>query len=112
MELPSFNPSYIYYENDYRLPTAPLSLVLLHKVRGWSERINSSEMHHYVKHWKDARDVEFLAPLAARMGVTIDEKVLSEEFIDSSIEWVNKFIATYPELHTGNHWRKIYRISA
>ena len=109
MELPSFDPSYIYHGNDYRLPTAPLSLVLLHKVRGWSKRINSTEEYHYKKHWKDASDVAYLAAFAARMGVTINEKVLPKDFIDSSIKWVNEFTTECPELCTGNHWRKIFR---
>jgi len=106
MELPSFDPYWIDYDNSLRLPTAPLSLVLLHKVRGWSERIDSTG-HQYEKRWQDARDVATLAPLASRMGVTIHDDVLPDEFIESASEWVNDFVATYPKLRTRYHWRKI-----
>lgn len=106
MELPSFDPYWIESDNNLRLPTAPLSLVLLHKVRGWWDRINSDD-HHYRDHWKDAQDVANLAPIASEMGVTINDGVLPDDFIDSASEWANNFIATYPEFRTRYHWRKI-----
>ncbi len=107
MDLPSFDPRWIDYENDLRLPTAPLSLVLLHKVRGWWERVNSPEDHHYQKHMQDADDVATLAPLASEMGVTIDDDALPDDFIESASGWVNNFIVAYPEFQTGYHWRQI-----
>jgi hypothetical protein len=113
MELPSFDPYWIDYNNDLGLPTAPLLLVLLHKVLGWSERIESSQYHQYQKHEQDASDVGTLAPLASKMGVTIHDNVLPDDFIESATEWVNDFIATYPNLRTRYHWRKIgFRIYA
>jgi hypothetical protein len=107
IELPTFDPGWIEYDNNHKLPTAPLSLVLLHKVLGWWERINSLDDYHYEKHWQDARDVANLAPLASQMGVTIDDDVLPDSFIDSASEWVNAFIAKYPKFRTRYHWRKI-----
>jgi len=106
MELPSFNPYWINYHNSLKLPTAPLLLVLLHKVRGWSKRVNSTD-HHYEKHRQDASDVATLAPLASQTGVTIHDNVLPDEFIESASVWVNDFIAAYPKLRTQYHWRKI-----
>ena len=106
IDLPSFDPYWIEYDNDLRLPTAPLSLVLLHKVRGWWARINSDD-HHYRDHVKDAQDVANLAPIASQMGVTINDNALPDDFIDSASEWVNNFIAVYPKLRTRYHWRKI-----
>ena len=106
IELPSFDPCWIDSNNDLGLPTAPLSLVLLHKVLGWWERINSDD-HHYQDHWKDAQDVANLAPIASKTGVTINDDVLPDDFIDSASEWVNNFIATYPKFRTRYHWRKI-----
>ena len=107
MDLPSFDPRWIDCDNDFSLPTAPLSLVLLHKVRGWWDRIKSPEGHHYQKHWQDACDVAALAPIASQTGVTIDGDALPENFIESASEWVNNFIAAYPELRTRYHWRQI-----
>lgn len=107
MELPSFNPSWIDYNNDHRLPVAPLSLVLLHKARGWWRRINSPSDRRLQLHKKHARDVANLAPLASQKGVTIKNDVLPHDFVDSASEWVNEFIAAYPEFRTRNHWRKI-----
>ena len=107
MDLPSFDSRWIDYNNDLSLPTAPLSLVLLHKVRGWWERINSPDDHHYQKHWQDAHDVATLAPLASEMGVTIGDDALPDDFIESASEWVNNFIAAYPKFRTRSHWRQI-----
>jgi hypothetical protein len=107
MEIPSFDPRWIERDNSRRLPTAPLSLVLLHKVRGWSERIKSVQDHHYQRHKQDAHDVTTLAPLASQMGVTIHDGVLPNEFTESANGWVNDFIAAYPELRTQYHWSKI-----
>jgi hypothetical protein len=104
--LPSFDPYWIEYDNTHGLPTAPLLLVL-HKVLGWRARINSPDNYHYQKHWDDACDVANLVPLASQVGVTIDDGVLPDDFIDIASEWVNEFIAEYPKFRIQNHWRKI-----
>ena len=107
MDLPSFDPRWIDCDNAFSLPTAPLSLVLLHKVRGWWERINSTEYHHYQKHRQDACDVAALAPIASKIGVTIDDDALPDDFIESASKWVNNFIVAYPEFQTQVHWIQI-----
>jgi len=107
MGLLSFDPYWIDYDNTHSLPTAPLSLVLLHKARGWWGRINSPNDRHYQKHWQDARDIANLVPLASQMGVTTNDDILPNDFMDSANEWVNQFIMAYPKLRTTYHWRKI-----
>jgi len=41
------------------------------------------------------------------MSVTINDDALPNDFIESASEWVNNFIAAYPELRTRYHWRQI-----
>jgi len=113
MDLPSFDPSFIDFDNSRSLPAAPILLVLLHKVRGWWERFHSPNDYQHKKHWDDACDVANLAPLASQMGVTIHDDVLPDDFIYNASEWVNEFIAEYPKFRTRYHWRKLgYRTNA
>jgi len=105
-ELPLFDPYWINCNNEHGLPAAPLLLVLLHKVLGWWKNVNSSD-YHYKKHQKDADDVEYLVPLASRMGVTIGNDILPDTFIDSARQWVNEFMARYPNDRMMYHWGNI-----
>ena len=77
MDLPALHPSKIDLNNSYRLQTAPLSLVILHKLRGWHERIHSQKPWHYKRHKTDGRDVEKLLPISAGAGVKINDPVLA-----------------------------------
>jgi hypothetical protein len=104
MDLPSFDRRWIYRRVD-KLPTAPLSLVLLHKVRGWSERIKSDVPYQWEKHRQDASDVASLLPIASKGGVNINSGVLPHDFLESAGGWVAAFINKYQfPIH---HWREI-----
>jgi len=113
--LPSFHPSKIVHwnvnlgnaGNSLRLPTAPLLLVLLHKVLGWRTRRRSSYDHIREKHLRDARDVVNLLPIASRRRVTIHDNVLPDRFLESASEWVSEFYATYPNHRAQYHWGEI-----
>ena len=114
-KLPSFHPSQIVHwnvtlgnsGNSLRLPTAPLLLVLLHKVLGWWTRRRSSQDHIWEKHMRDALDVVNLLPIASRRRVRIHDNVLPDDFLESASEWVREFIATYPNHRAQYHWGEI-----
>ena len=102
----SFNPSRINYGTE-DLPVAPLSLVLLHKLQGWSIHLRSQQSHRHEKHHQDSLDVAQLVPIAARRGVKATDPALSSELVEKAARWVNRFIMKYPEFRTTRHWRKI-----
>jgi hypothetical protein len=105
MELPSFDRRNI-YRRFSELPIAPLSLVLLHKVRGWLERSTSDVPYQWEKHRQDASDVASLLPIASEGGVNIKSGVLPDEFLESAGGWVGAFINKYPNFPT-HYWQTI-----
>jgi hypothetical protein len=107
ISIPEFNPSRIKSRNEYQLPIAPLSLVLLHKLQGWFIRSHSREPYQYEKHWKDIFDVARLLPIATREGVKVTDSVLPKKLVKKAGKWVNDFIMKYPELSTASHWREM-----
>jgi len=106
-EIPAFDPSRIRYSTQLRLPVAPLSLVLLHKLQGWFIRSHSPNTYQYEKHWKDSFDVARLVPIAAKEGVKITDPALSNTLVEKAREWVDHYVMKYPEFRTAGHWRKI-----
>jgi hypothetical protein len=107
MDLPALDCSRIDFSNHRQLPTAPLSLVLLHKLRGWSDRIRSTKEYCYQRHPKDALDVAQLLPIAARASVNITDPVLPRKLVKKARRWVNLYVRIYPEYNTARYWREI-----
>ena len=107
MDLPELDPSMIDFKNDRQLPTAPLSLVLLHKLRGWFERVHSPKPYYYQRHPQDVNDVALLLPIAARDGVQITDPVLPRKLVNKARRWVNQYVTMYPQRDTTSHWKKI-----
>lgn len=107
MDLPALNHSSINLNNHLNLPTAPLSLVLLHKLRGWHDRLHSNKPYYQKRHPKDAEDVEKLLPIAADAGVKITDQNLPRKLVHKARRWVNQYVTKYPEYDTIDHWKKI-----
>jgi hypothetical protein len=107
MDLPALNRSRIDFSNHRQLPTAPLSLVLLHKLRGWSDRIRSTKTYYYRRHPKDALDVAQLLPIAASSSVNITDPVLPCKLVKKARRWVNLYVKIYPEYDTTKEWKEI-----
>ena len=106
-ELPPFNTYWISIDNDRVLHAAPLLLVLLHKTLGWWRRLNSPDYETYKKHWRDADDVANLLKWSSLMGVTIDGRILPEEFIYKAGTWVSMFMEKYPRDEIRSYWAEI-----
>ena len=107
MDLPKVDPSRVDFNNRRKLPTAPLSLVLLHKLRGWFDRIHSDKPWYYERHPKDAHDVAKLLPIATDAGVKNTDSILPRKFVNKARRWVNQYVTQYPEYNTTSHWREI-----
>lgn len=107
MDLPAIDLESIKSNNRHRLPTAPLSLVLLHKLRGWHDRKRSKFPYYNKRHPKDALDVAKLLPIAADAGVKIPDLCLPRNLVNKARRWVNQFVTECPEYNTIDHWKKI-----
>lgn len=107
MDLPPLNRSSIDFSNHRQLPTAPLSLVLLHKLRGWHDRMRSDKPWYKMRHPKDALDVAKLLPIAASAGVKITDPSLPRKLVNKARRWVNKYVTKYTEYDTLGHWKEI-----
>ena len=107
MDLPALDCSTIDFSNRRRLPTAPLSLILLHKLRGWHDRMHSNKPYYQKRHPKDALDVATLLPIAARAGAKITDPFLPRKLVFKARRWVNQYVTKYTEYNTIDHWKEI-----
>ncbi|KAH7334828.1 hypothetical protein B0J17DRAFT_671718 [Rhizoctonia solani] len=105
MSIPDFSPDLIQYKRylTYRIPVAPFGLVLLLKLQAWEQHQQSLESRYYTKHHTDARDVNYLLPLAVTAGVTCDH--LPSEFRREARRRVRLYVQSHPS--SKEHWDKI-----
>ncbi|CAE6417949.1 unnamed protein product [Rhizoctonia solani] len=105
MSIPDFSPDLIQYKQylTHRIPVAPFGLVLLLKLQAWEQHKQSREERYFTKHHTDARDINYLLPLAITAGVTCD--YLPSDFRREARRRVRSYVESHPS--SKEHWAKI-----
>ncbi|KAG8704434.1 hypothetical protein FRC11_009890 [Ceratobasidium sp. 423] len=105
MSIPDFSPDLIQYKQylTHRIPVAPFGLVLLLKLQAWEQHKQSPEERYFTKHHTDARDINYLLPLAITAGVTCD--YLPSDFRREARRRVRLYVESHPS--SKEHWEKI-----
>ena len=105
MDLPSFPSSRIDSNNLRTLPSAPLTVVLLHKLHGWSEHRAAQELYYSKEQHKDRADIDCLVPIAASQSLKPREDAdLPAVFISAGEARVREFLTAFPSSSTKQGW--------
>ena len=97
LDLPDIHLNYIIKINKF--PCAPLTLLLLHKLKAWDDRRHSGRQYQLAKIDGDVRDIRDLLRIANQRGlnVTKSRPYISPDFRACSYERVVEFNEKYPE---------------
>ncbi|KAF9777449.1 hypothetical protein BJ322DRAFT_980429, partial [Thelephora terrestris] len=97
MDLPDIHPDYII--NIDELPCAPLHLLLLHKLKGWSDRRRSRRPDRRAKIPADVRDIGDLLRIAngLRANITKSKPYITDSFRRASYRRVKQFSVEHPQ---------------
>lgn len=108
MDIPRFPSSRIDSSNFLRLPSAPLSIVLLLKLQAWSQHRAALEWYYSKEQSKDYSDLECLVPIAARKSIKPKEDPdMTSSFISKAQVRVSEYLQVYPLSGTKSHWKSM-----
>ncbi|KAF5352339.1 hypothetical protein D9756_006304 [Leucocoprinus leucothites] len=105
MYLPDLSPlsSQSYITTISGIPLVPFSLLLLHKLQGWSDHIASTEEHKRRKHVQDAADVRRLLAMEEKIEEVKrtrpwnDSELFCEEFRELTKKRVKEYCEAFPK---------------
>lgn len=100
MHLPRLTTSDIVLRDG--LPVVPFLTLLVQKLQGWGDHLDSSEQHKFQKHPVDAQDVSGLLALSESLPLTVmrpwrEKSLMTDEFQVVSLVRVKRFCRIFPE---------------
>jgi len=97
LDLPYIHPDYIIKIDKF--PCAPLTLLLLHKLKAWDDRRGSRRSRFLAKLPADVRDIADLLRIANGLGlrITKSRSYISDSFRGTSHRRVKAFCIRHPE---------------
>jgi hypothetical protein len=101
LHLPNIRPEQLRVDERYHLPVIPFSLLLLHKLKAWDDRVNARESYKRARQATDSSDVQALLRLPHVVSLRFsrpwnDEILFNKEFQAQSRERVRLFCLEFP----------------